>query len=42
MKRLTQDPSYIDTILAEGARRAEGIANETMNAVKDIVGFIRR
>jgi tryptophanyl-tRNA synthetase len=41
MKRLTRDPSYIDSILVDGARRAEAIANETMKAVKDIVGFIR-
>jgi tryptophanyl-tRNA synthetase len=42
MKRLTEDPSYIDSVLAEGAGRAEAIATETMNAVKDIVGFVRR
>ena len=42
MKRLTQDPAYIDSILADGAARAEVIAAETMNAVKDIVGFVRR
>ena len=42
MKRLVQDPLYIDEVLADGAARAERIAAETMNAVKDIVGFIRR
>src|SRR5256885_4317940 len=42
MKRLTQDPSYIDSVLGDGAARAEVIAAETMNAVKDIVGFVRR
>ena len=42
MKRLTQDPAYIDSVLCGGAARAEAIAAETMNAVKDIVGFIRR
>ena len=42
MKRLTQDPAYIDSVLAEGAGRAQPIAAETMNAVKDIVGFVRR
>src|SRR5215218_8708743 len=42
MKRLTQDPSYIDSVLAEGAARAEAIAAQTMNAVKDIVGLVRR
>ena len=42
MKRLVQDPAAIDCVLADGAARAEAIAAETMNAVKDIVGFIRR
>ena len=42
MKRLTQDPSHIDSVLADGAVRAEALAADTMNAVKDIVGFIRR
>jgi tryptophanyl-tRNA synthetase len=41
MKRLTADPAYIDAILAQGADRAAVIAAETMNAVKDILGFIR-
>ena len=41
MKRLTADPSHIDGILAQGADRASAIANETMNALKDIMGFIR-
>src|SRR5438876_5382352 len=42
MKRLTQEPAYIDSLLADGAARAEVIAAETMNAVKDIVGLVRR
>jgi tryptophanyl-tRNA synthetase len=42
MKRLVQDPPYIDSVLADGATRAQGLAAETMKAVKDIVGFIRR
>ncbi|HWP14955.1 MAG TPA: tryptophan--tRNA ligase, partial [Xanthobacteraceae bacterium] len=42
MKRLVQDPAYIDSVLGEGAGRAQAIAAETMKAVKDIVGFIRR
>jgi tryptophanyl-tRNA synthetase len=41
MKRLTQDPGHIDRVLADGSERASAIAAETMNAVKDIVGFIR-
>ncbi len=41
MKRLVQDPAYIDSVLADGSRRARVIAGETMKAVKDIVGFVR-
>jgi tryptophanyl-tRNA synthetase len=42
MKRLVADPASIDAILVDGAERAGVIARETMNAVKDIVGFVRR
>ena len=42
MKKLVQDPVYIDSILADGSARASAIAGETMKAVKDIVGFVRR
>ena len=42
MKKLVQDPVYIDSILADGAERASVIAGETMKAVKDIVGLVRR
>ncbi len=42
MKRLVQDPVYIDSVLADGAARAQALAAETMSAVKDIVGFVRR
>jgi tryptophanyl-tRNA synthetase len=42
MKRLVQDPVYIDSVLADGSQRAQAIAAETMKAVKDIVGFVRR
>jgi len=41
MQRLVQDPGYIDRVLADGSERASAIAAETMNAVKDILGFIR-
>jgi tryptophanyl-tRNA synthetase len=41
MKRLVQDPAYIDGVLANGAERAHAIADETVKSVKDIVGFIR-
>ena len=41
MQRLKRDPGHIDAILADGAARARGMARETMDAVKDIVGFVR-
>jgi tryptophanyl-tRNA synthetase len=42
MKKLVQDSVYIDSVLADGSQRAAEIAGETMKAVKDIVGFVRR
>jgi len=42
MRRLKDDVSYIDSVLADGSARAQAIAAETMKAVKDIVGFVRR
>ena len=42
MKRLVADPVYIDSVLADGAARAQVVAADTMKAVKDIVGFVRR
>jgi tryptophanyl-tRNA synthetase len=42
MKRLTDDSAYVDQVLADGSDRARVIASETVNAVKDIVGFIRK
>jgi tryptophanyl-tRNA synthetase len=42
MKRLVADTAYIDSVLADGAARAQVIAAETMKPVKDIVGLIRR
>ncbi len=41
MHRLQADPGHIDKILSNGADRARVIARETLDAVKDIVGFIR-
>jgi tryptophanyl-tRNA synthetase len=41
MKRLMGDPTAIDAILADGAGRAQKLARQTMNAVKDIVGLVR-
>jgi tryptophanyl-tRNA synthetase len=42
MRRLKDDFAYIDSVLADGAVRAQRQAAETMKAVKDIVGFVRR
>jgi tryptophanyl-tRNA synthetase len=42
MKRIVDDKGYIDSILADGSARAQVMAAETMNAVKDIVGLVRR
>ena len=42
MKRLVADPGHVDAVLVDGAERARVIAAETMNAAKDIVGFIRK
>jgi len=41
MRRLLADPASIDAVLTDGAARARAIARPTMEAVKDIVGFIR-
>ena len=41
MKRLLADPASIDAVLKDGSARAQKLAGETMNAVKDIVGFVR-
>jgi tryptophanyl-tRNA synthetase len=42
MKRLVADPGHVDQVLVDGADRARAIADETMRAVRDIVGFIRK
>jgi tryptophanyl-tRNA synthetase len=42
MRRLVGDPVYINEVLADGATRAQVLAADTMKAVKDIVGFVRR
>ena len=41
MKRLLADPAAIDAVLADGAERAQTLARQTMDAVKDVVGFVR-
>src|SRR5262249_42711905 len=42
MRRLVADPVYIDSVLVEGAARAQGLAADTMKAVKDTIGFVGR
>ena len=42
MNRLMADPVHIDSVLAQGAERAQVIAAETMKAVKGIVGLVHR
>jgi tryptophanyl-tRNA synthetase len=41
MREIRADEAYVDTILRDGSERARAIARENMNAVKDIVGFLR-
>ena len=41
MKRLNDDPAFIDGVLVDGARRARAIAAKNMACVKDILGFVR-
>ncbi len=41
MNRLMAAPDYIADVLRDGSLRARVIADETLNHVKDIVGFVR-
>ena len=41
MKRLTDDPAHIDTILASGAERARAIAEPILEEVHEIVGLLK-
>lgn len=40
MRRLQADPGHIDTVLADGAARAQEIAEPVMASVRDIVGLL--
>ena len=42
MRRIKEDTATIDGVLADGSARAQVLAAETMKAVKDIVGLVRR
>ncbi|ATQ67208.1 MULTISPECIES: tryptophan--tRNA ligase [Methylosinus] len=41
MRRLSADEAYVDGVLRDGAERARELARANMDAVKDIVGFLR-
>lgn len=41
MRELLADTSYLDSILKDGAQRAQALSSSTMNEVKDIVGFLK-
>jgi len=41
MRRLMADPAHIEQVLGQGSDRARVLAAQTMDAVKDIVGFVR-
>jgi tryptophanyl-tRNA synthetase len=41
MTRLKADHAYIDSVLKRGADRARALSKPNMDAVKDIVGFLR-
>lgn len=41
MKRLVDDPGYVDAVLRRGAERAEAIAGPYLDEVKHIVGFLK-
>jgi tryptophanyl-tRNA synthetase len=41
MLRLSADPPYVDSVLADGAEKAHTLARPNMDAIKDILGLIR-
>ena len=41
-QEIMADESRLDAVLAEGAARAGKVAAQTMDAVRDRVGFVRR
>ena len=40
IKKLNEDKSYLLKILNDGSNKARKIANENLNQIKEIVGFI--
>ena len=41
LRRLMDDPAHVDSLIADGARRARAIAEPILADVHDIVGFLR-
>ncbi|GEO83640.1 MULTISPECIES: tryptophan--tRNA ligase [Alphaproteobacteria] len=41
MRRLMDDPGYIDAVLRDGGKRARVRAEKTMKEVRDIIGFVQ-
>jgi tryptophanyl-tRNA synthetase len=41
MRRLVDDPGYVETVLRDGAERAAAIADPILAEVQEIVGFLR-
>ncbi len=41
MRRLMDDPGYVDRVLRDGAERARAMAEPTLREAHDIVGFLR-
>ena len=39
-KELIDDPAYLESVLKEGAEKASGVADQTVNDVKDAMGFL--
>ncbi len=41
MRRLTGDPAYVDSVLKDGADRANAIAGPILAEIQEVVGFLR-
>ncbi|MET3793845.1 tryptophan--tRNA ligase [Aquamicrobium terrae] len=41
MRRLVADPGHIDAVLKDGGERAGALAEQTMRAVRDIIGLLQ-
>jgi tryptophanyl-tRNA synthetase len=39
-KEIMDDPSYLESVLEDGAQKASAVADQTVNDVKDAMGFL--